>query len=234
METKNKYLTNHARGEDHYRRQKTHCPQGHQYSEENTWWYRGSRLCRICKRISRQTWRENVRASKIPPSEEEIIEKALKRFNTKYDVNEKGCWIWNAATDKDGYGKFTLSRPKRTEQAHRASWIFHLGPIPSGKCVLHHCDTPSCVNPNCLWLGTIQDNNEDRTRKGRSKNQYGKTHCKWGHEFNEENTIVKSNYRICKTCARNRNGLPFVRSVPTKVKPKPIPTWNGPPRTTSS
>lgn len=29
---------------------KTHCPQGHEYTEENTWRYRGSRYCRTCRR----------------------------------------------------------------------------------------------------------------------------------------------------------------------------------------
>lgn len=29
---------------------KTHCPQGHEYNEENTRWYKGSRNCRVCDR----------------------------------------------------------------------------------------------------------------------------------------------------------------------------------------
>ena len=29
---------------------KTHCPQGHEYTEENTWKWRGSRYCRECRR----------------------------------------------------------------------------------------------------------------------------------------------------------------------------------------
>lgn len=32
-----------------------------------------------------------------------------------------------------------------------------------------------------------------------------KTHCKWGHEFNSENTIVKANgKRNCRTCEKTR------------------------------
>ncbi len=30
---------------------KTHCPHGHEYTEENTHWYRGGRKCRACDRI---------------------------------------------------------------------------------------------------------------------------------------------------------------------------------------
>lgn len=29
---------------------KTHCPQGHPYNEENTYWWRGARYCRTCHR----------------------------------------------------------------------------------------------------------------------------------------------------------------------------------------
>ncbi|KKK98687.1 hypothetical protein LCGC14_2640280 [marine sediment metagenome] len=35
-------------GKDHWQRQKTHCPQGHEYTDGNTHWYRGSRYCRAC------------------------------------------------------------------------------------------------------------------------------------------------------------------------------------------
>ncbi|KKL80707.1 hypothetical protein LCGC14_2002120 [marine sediment metagenome] len=35
---------------------KTHCPQGHEYSEENTRIYRGHRHCRICNREQTRRW----------------------------------------------------------------------------------------------------------------------------------------------------------------------------------
>lgn len=36
---------------------KTHCPQGHEYSPDNTYHYRGQRHCRACRRA----WRESTR-----------------------------------------------------------------------------------------------------------------------------------------------------------------------------
>jgi hypothetical protein len=36
---------------------KTHCPQGHEYSESNTYVYRGQRYCRTCGRARTADWR---------------------------------------------------------------------------------------------------------------------------------------------------------------------------------
>ena len=40
-----------------YHSSKTHCPQGHPYSEENTYTYKGKRSCRICRRAARKRYR---------------------------------------------------------------------------------------------------------------------------------------------------------------------------------
>lgn len=53
--------------------------------------------------------------------------------------------------------------------AHRIAWTITRGPIPDGLCVLHRCDNPPCIDPEHLFLGTVQDNNADRDAKGRGK-----------------------------------------------------------------
>lgn len=53
--------------------------------------------------------------------------------------------------------------------AHRFSYTLHYGTEVAGMCVCHHCDTPSCVRPTHLFIGTDKDNSDDKFSKGRFK-----------------------------------------------------------------
>ena len=78
------------------------------------------------------------------------------------------CWEWRGAKNRGGYGVVHAGgQPRKILKTHRVSWELANGPIPEGMCVLHHCDTPNCVNPRHLFLGTIADNNQDMKNKGR-------------------------------------------------------------------
>ena len=78
-----------------------------------------------------------------------------------------GCWLWLRGSIKPGYGVLRLSRDE-TDLAHRASWRAYRGEIPPDTAVLHSCDTPPCVNPRHLFLGTQLDNIRDREAKQRT------------------------------------------------------------------
>lgn len=73
--------------------------------------------------------------------------------------------MWTAATSYYGYGALNVGG--ENTRAHRLSWEINVGPIPEGKYVLHRCDTPACVNPAHLFLGTHADNMHDMWAKGR-------------------------------------------------------------------
>lgn len=91
----------------------------------------------------------------------------MERFEGKYIPEpNSGCWLWIGSLLPKGYGCFSTSKGNN-ERAHRFAWRNLKGPIPEGMFVCHKCDTPSCVNPDHLFLGTHQDNMRDRNRKNR-------------------------------------------------------------------
>lgn len=93
---------------------------------------------------------------------------------------------------------------RKMRTAHRVSYEYFVGPIPEGLCVCHRCDTPACVNPEHLFLGTYTDNARDKIAKGRDTNAAAvnrvKTRCKRGHAFDERNTYMFRGRRSCRRC----------------------------------
>ena len=105
-----------------------------------------------------------------------------ERFWEKVEVRgEDECWLWKASFQK-GYGQIGVKGQSFPEKAHRVSWIIHFGGIPKSMSVLHDCDTPACVNPKHLSLGTQADNLKDMTWKGRRRH---------GGAFGERNKSSK-------------------------------------------
>lgn len=98
---------------------------------------------------------------------EVYAEKVVRRFWGKVDQSggSKACWPWTASLAGPGYGHAWTG--KRQINAHRFAWILTNGPIPDGLWVLHRCDVMICCNPLHLFLGTAQDNVQDRHEKGR-------------------------------------------------------------------
>lgn len=144
-----------------------------------------------------------------------------ERFWNKVDKTEN-CWIWTASKDLSGYGTITYDR--KVWKAHRLSYFLEFGSFDSSLRVLHSCDTPCCVRPSHLFLGTQSENMIDMVSKGRHgagkslapsyeeflklpKKRRVSRFCKNGHEYTKENTRIKMikdrAVRVCRTCQRN-------------------------------
>lgn len=65
------------------------------------------------------------------------------------------CWIWQGGKRGD-YGAGRLNG--KNQDAHRVSYQLFVGEIQGDLEVMHSCDTPLCVNPAHLSLGTHAQN----------------------------------------------------------------------------
>ena len=72
-----------------------------------------------------------------------------------------GCWEWQGARDKAGYGHAYSYHLRRATGAHRLAWSWLNGPAPrkaSGYEIDHLCNNRGCVNPSHLALVTLAVN----------------------------------------------------------------------------
>jgi hypothetical protein len=88
-----------------------------------------------------------------------------RRFTSgpDYLVDERGCWVWQRARTRKGYGQKVLPG-QIVIRAHRWYYEQAWGPIPEGLQLDHLCRNPPCVNPDHLEVVTNQEN----VHRGRS------------------------------------------------------------------
>ena len=75
-------------------------------------------------------------------------------------------WLW--CRDRCGYG--VLQYKGKLRKAHRVAYaLFNNIDISEidGIIIRHQCDNPGCCNPEHLISGTHQDNEDDKTKRGR-------------------------------------------------------------------
>jgi len=81
------------------------------------------------------------------------------------------CWLWTGEVNNMGYGIYKVYAGKSREKllAHRFSALMAGMPVrSSADIVMHKCDTPRCVRPEHLSIGTQVDNMRDAQDKGRT------------------------------------------------------------------
>lgn len=148
---------------------------------------------------------------------------SVERFWANIDRQPDGCWEWVGPMYGNGYGQMWVKH--ESYLAHRFAYELLVGPVPDGMDLDHLCHGADdlcpggwacrhrrCVRPAHLEPVTRQVN----IARGLSANG-GKTHCKRGHEFTEENTKITSmGGRACRACA-----LVYNRERMRKQRAKP-------------
>lgn len=137
-----------------------------------------------------------------------------------------GCWLWAGGYFVSGYGSFhdRHTAERRRWRAHRLSYVIHFGPIvPDELYVLHRCDTPGCVNPDHLFLGTQQDNIADCYSKGRARERprgvgaLGLNCRKCRRLKVGDNALLQDNSLRCRHCYRAAKARRAARMRPPRL-----------------
>lgn len=83
------------------------------------------------------------------------------------------CWEWKSFSGTSYYPSTHFNG--KNWKVHRLAYMLTYGEFDyfnndeNQIYICHHCDNPPCCNPNHLFLGTHQDNVDDRERKERNK-----------------------------------------------------------------
>lgn len=111
------------------------------------------------------------------------------------------CWLWFGYINIQGYGEFYYNYGKF--QAHRVAYELVRGNIPADKEIDHLCRVRHCVNP---WQMEPVIRKVNLLRgEGPSAKNARKTHCDYGHPFDEPNTrITPTGRRNCRACERRK------------------------------
>lgn len=116
-----------------------------------------------------------------------------------------GCHLWAGGVSGEGYGQFWDGETQWG--AHRFAWSRRNGSISAGLKVCHSCDTPSCVNPDHLFLGTSADNSRDMALKGRAARG----------EQNSQAKLTRANIELIRNTPKGTRGLPRKMGVSRAV-----------------
>jgi hypothetical protein len=113
----------------------------------------------------------------------------IERIKSKVHVSETGCWVYPGSLNGGGYCQASFNGKKY--MVHRFMYELTYGMKINPKLVVcHECDNPRCCNPEHLWIGTEKQNMRDAADKRRWSRQR-KTHCKRGHEYTPETSVIR-------------------------------------------
>lgn len=115
----------------------------------------------LCHKHHQWLWNHGL----LDPTPKLTIAEMLDKYSEP--VPECGCVLWTGSWNNKFYG--VLGKKNGMNYAHRVSYEVHKGPIPEGLVIMHKCDTPACINPDHLSVGTFKENMEEMSRKERHR-----------------------------------------------------------------
>ena len=149
----------------------------------------------------------------------ELREKAIERLNTLlYKTNK--CIIC-PLLNVQGYGEFQLKENKKNIKfrVHRLSYeISHNVILTPEQIVCHKCDNPGCINPKHLFLGTHNDNVQDRVKKGRSA--VGKNNGRYKNGYHSKYEPVKKPEPAFQSLSNRSLSIEKVKEVKLALRNK--------------
>jgi hypothetical protein len=153
------------------------------------------------------------------PIEKRFWERVDKNGPSPTHVPSIGnCWLWTGAKRPAPFDYGIIGKGRGWRATHRISWEIHNGAIPVGMCVLHRCDTPACVRPDHLFLGTDADNAADRKIKGRNGDRRGEANGKSTKLTSEQVRAIRQRFatglisqgRLAKEYGVNQTAISFI------------------------
>jgi hypothetical protein len=186
---------------------KTHCPKGHPYDEENTYYpVDGGRQCKTCSRAATRERRKRLREANPPAPR--VLEKPAGEMD--YRMGSPGRRPYGTMHLRLRSARGPANRQKCVHCAERGvdkrAYDWAKLRERDGKDVMDYV-------PLCRKCHVAFDNPDGAGDKAigqrRAEQQRAKTHCPHGHEYTPENTYVINRTggrtaRQCRTCMREQ------------------------------
>lgn len=143
-------------------------------------------------------------------------EASARRFHSKIQIADNGCWLWTGTPTGQNYGRFWLDG--KSHYAHVVAYREFVGPLPEGYQVDHACHTrdetcpggPTCQHRLCVnyqdgHLEAVTPYTNVMRSRGPAAVNTRKVFCKNGHPLEGANLFRDSRGdRGCRTCQAQR------------------------------